>query len=72
MTWSAESKRQGWRSRQLSARIHHDPMQTRQKFLDRNAQTWKANEARLNEKIANDDYSAHGWSLETRRANRWD
>lgn len=58
--------------KQLSARIHHDPMTTRQDFLDQNARTWKANEKRHNDKIANEDYSVHGWSLDVRRANRWD
>lgn len=58
--------------KQLSARIHHDPMRTRQDFLEQNQRTWAANEKRYHEKIRDNDYSVHGWSLETRRANRWD
>lgn len=58
--------------KQLSATIHHDPMQTRQGFLDRNAVTWVANENRYKAKIDNGDYSVHGWSLDIRRQNRWD
>ena len=58
--------------KQLSARIHHEPMQTRQRFHDRNAVTWAANEARLKQKIADNDHTEHGWSLAVRRANRWD
>ena len=58
--------------KQLSARILHDPMTTRQDFLEANARTWVANENRYKGKIEADDYSVHGWSLEVRRANRWD
>lgn len=58
--------------KQLSARIHHEPMTTRQDFLEQNARTWKANEKRYHDKIANEDYSVHGWTLDVRRANRWD
>lgn len=58
--------------KQLSARIHHDPMTTRQNFLQQNARTWVANETRYKEKMANNDFSIHGWSLDVRRANRWD
>lgn len=58
--------------KQLSVRIHHEPMTTRQGFLAQNVRTWAANEQRHKEKIANDDFSVHGWSLEVRRQNRWD
>ena len=58
--------------KQLSARIHHEPMTTRQNFLQQNARTWVANENRYRRKIAEDDYSVHGWSLDVRRENRWD
>lgn len=58
--------------KQISARIHHEPMTTRQDFLAQNARTWVANEQRYKQKIAQDDFSTHGWSLEVRRQNRWD
>jgi GT2 family glycosyltransferase len=58
--------------KQLSARIYHEPMTTRQNFLEANSRTWVANERRHNDKIANQDFSVHGWSLDVRRANRWD
>ena len=58
--------------KQLSARIHHNPMSTRQDFQQANNRTWVANEKRLNKKIAENDYSVHGWSLKVRRENRWD
>lgn len=58
--------------KQLSARIHHDPMTTRQDFLEQNSRTWRANEERHHRKIADEDFSVHGWSLDVRRANRWD
>lgn len=58
--------------KQLSARIHHEPMSTRQDFHAFNNVTWGANEKRYRDKIANDDFSVHGWSLDVRRANRWD
>jgi GT2 family glycosyltransferase len=58
--------------KQLSAMIHHNPMTTRQDFLQQNARTWAANENRHNKKIAEEDYSVHGWSLKVRRENRWD
>ena len=58
--------------KQLSARIHHQPMSTRQDFHHYNNITWAANEKRYNEKIADGDFSVHGWSLYVRRANRWD
>lgn len=58
--------------KQLTARIHHEPMTTRQNFLEQNARTWAANEQRYKEKIATDDFSTHGWSLDIRRQNRWD
>lgn len=58
--------------KQLSARIHHNPMTTRQDFLEQNRRTWAANEKRYHEKIQHNDYSVHGWSLKTRRENRWD
>lgn len=58
--------------KQLSARIYHQPMSTRQDFHHFNNITWAANERRHNEKIANNDFSVHGWSLDVRRANRWD
>lgn len=56
----------------LSARIYHQPMTTRQDFLEQNARTWIANENRYKSKIANNDFSVHGWSLDVRRQNRWD
>lgn len=56
----------------LSAVIHHDLEATRKDFLEQNRVTWPRNEQRLQEKIINNDYSVHGWSLDVRRANRWD
>jgi GT2 family glycosyltransferase len=56
----------------LSAIIHHDLEATRKDFLEQNRVTWPRNEQRLQEKIVNNDYSVHGWSLDVRRANRWD
>lgn len=58
--------------KQLSARIHHEPMTTRQNFLGPNQRTWAANEARHKGKIEAEDYTVHGWDLTTRRELRWD
>ena len=58
--------------KQLNARIYHEPMSSRQDFLGPNDRTWAANEKRHNDKIAQGDFSVHGWSLDVRRANRWD
>ena len=58
--------------KQLPVRIRHEPMTTRQDFLEANARTWAKNEVRYHQKIADNDYSVHGWSLDVRRENRWD
>lgn len=34
--------------------------------------TWVTNRERLEKKIADNDFSVHGWSLDVRRENRWD
>lgn len=58
--------------KQLSAYIRHDPNQTKHQFMHKVPFTWDRNEKLLQQKIANDDYSVHGWSLDIRRTNRWD
>jgi len=58
--------------KQLSAKIRHDPNQTKKGFMDKVAVTWDLNEQLLKQKIDNNDYSIHGWSLDIRRRNRWD
>jgi GT2 family glycosyltransferase len=41
-------------------------------YMDKNAKTFASNERHYQSKIANNDYTAGGWSLEIRRENGWE
>lgn len=54
------------------AEIAHSSGSTSRDFPEANYKTFKNNEALLNQKIAEEDFSNHGWRLSIRRNNRWD
>lgn len=57
----------------IEAKINHDNSSTlKSGYQQRNAVTFEANGRRLQSKIANEDFSVHGWTLSIRRANSWD
>lgn len=63
----------GLPKRRIEAKVHHINSAT--KFHNneaRNDITFQRNKRLFREKIDNNDFSVRGWSLDTRRANRWD
>lgn len=59
--------------RHISAKVHH--VNSASKYdgnTQRNDYTFSRNGARLSDKVANNDFTDHGWSLEARRDQRWD
>lgn len=57
----------------LPAKVHHHNSATKyHNNTERNDYTFNRNGALYREKIANNDFSNHGWSLELRRDHRWD
>lgn len=59
--------------RHIAAKVHHVNSATKYDGNnERNNYTFARNGARLQAKIANGDFSDHGWSLDVRREQRWD
>jgi hypothetical protein len=57
----------------LPAKVHHINSATKYDNNEiRNEYTYQSNGALYRQKIANNDYSDHGWSLTRRREHRWD
>lgn len=59
--------------RHIGAKVHH--VNSASKYdgnTERNSYTFNRNEARLRAKVAHNDFSDHGWSLDVRRDQRWD
>ena len=57
----------------IDAIVHHDNSSTlKSGYEDKNKNTFNRNRAVYIKKCENNDYSVHGWNLNTRRANGWD
>ena len=69
-----------WRMKQLgvqfhkiNAKVNHDNSSTlKSGFQEQNAMTFKRNQEVFRNKMVANDLGIRGWSLEVRRANRWD
>lgn len=63
----------GFEPKWIDAKVNHDNSSTLNSgFQDANGKTYGVNQALLNQKIADDDFSEGNWSLTIRRSNRWD
>jgi GT2 family glycosyltransferase len=59
--------------RKLDLDLTHDNSSTiKAGYAEKNAETYFKNEKHYRSKIESNDYTAGGWSLEIRRANRWE
>lgn len=59
--------------RRIDAIVHHDNSSTLKAGYDeKNSKTYSKNQALLESKVANNDYSEGNWSLKIRRENSWD
>lgn len=59
--------------RRIDAIVHHDNSSTLKSGYDeKNNKTYLKNQALLESKVANNDYSEGNWSLKIRRENSWD
>lgn len=59
--------------RHIPAKVHHVNSASKDDGNNsRNAVSFGANQRRYSNKISSHDFTDHGWSLEVRRANRWD
>ena len=57
----------------IAAKVHHENSSTLNSgFAVQNSRSFMANQALLESKIAEEDFSSGEWTLESRRANRWD
>lgn len=57
----------------IEARVGHDNSSTLASgFQEVNSRTYAANAKRFNQKVLDNDFSGGNWSLDVRRANRWD
>lgn len=57
----------------IQAKVHHENSSTlRSGFAEVNGRSYAANMRLYDEKQFDNDYSQGGWTLKTRRANRWD
>ncbi len=57
----------------IQAKVHHENSSTlKSGFADKNAVSYDKNSKLFGQKINENDYSQGGWTLSTRRANRWD
>ena len=57
----------------IDAVVHHDNSSTlRSGYEDKNKYTFNRNQRAYIKKCENNDYSVHGWDIDTRRANSWD
>jgi len=71
--WERRIDQAGVLKEVLPIQVQHDNSSTlKSGFEDKNAATFKANQAVHNEREANNDLSDGGWSLNIRRANSWD
>ena len=63
----------GFEPKWIDAKVNHDNSSTLNSgFEIANGRTYGKNQALLNEKIAQEDYTEGNWSLQVRRDNRWD
>lgn len=63
----------GVAKRFIAAKVHHENSSTLNSgFAVQNSRSFMANQALLESKIAEEDFSSGEWTLESRRANRWD
>ena len=63
----------GVRFNNIDAVVHHDNSSTlRSGYEDKNKYTFNRNQRAYIKKCENNDYSVHGWDIDTRRANSWD
>lgn len=62
----------GVRIKSIDAKVHHDNSATLAGFEQVNAVSYQSNSELFHAKAAADDFTQGGWSLATRRANRWD
>jgi hypothetical protein len=59
--------------RRIEAIVHHQNSSTlKSGFQSQNSVSFRANQALLDTKIAENDYSEGNWSLKVRRSNSWD
>jgi GT2 family glycosyltransferase len=71
--WERRIDQAGVLKEVLPIQVQHDNSSTlKSGFEDKNAATFKANQAVHNEREAHNDLSDGGWSLNIRRANSWD
>ena len=57
----------------IQAKVHHENSSTlKSGFAQVNARSYSANSRLFDEKQFDNDYTQGGWTLKTRRANRWD
>jgi GT2 family glycosyltransferase len=59
--------------KRIDAIVHHDNSSTiKSGYDEKNNKTYARNQALLQSKVANNDYSEGNWSLKIRRENSWD
>lgn len=63
----------GFEPKWIDAKVNHDNSSTLNSgFVGMNGRTYGKNQELLNHKVATEDYTQGEWSLQVRRANRWD
>jgi GT2 family glycosyltransferase len=71
--WQRRIDKAGVKQEVLPIKVQHDNSSTlKSGFEDKNAATFKANQAVFEERSANDVMSGGEWSLDIRRRNSWD
>jgi GT2 family glycosyltransferase len=65
--------KKGIEIKRIQAKVHHDNSSTiKSGFESQNSVSYRANQALLDTKIAENDYSEGQWSLKVRRNNSWE
>jgi GT2 family glycosyltransferase len=65
--------KKGIEIKRIDAKVHHENSSTlKSGYQSQNSVSFRANEALMNKKIAENDYSEGNWSLKVRRNNSWE
>jgi GT2 family glycosyltransferase len=73
--WTRRAERYGVPIVKLDVPMVHDNSSTLKSdahFVNRNSKTFSNNSAHYSNKVANNDFTAGGWSVERRRQNGWE
>jgi GT2 family glycosyltransferase len=73
--WTRRAERYGVPIVKLDVPMVHDNSSTLNSdphFINKNSNTFSSNQTHYSNKVANNDFTAGGWSVERRRQNGWE